>query len=436
MIKGKSTIQLFDAKTQKEVERVVNDNMLTNAISNILNVPLDYTYNIGNKSIYDLILPLQTVGLGGIEIWDNTIPEDASIVYPPANVHEVGHAGGEYSGTSKYRGSYNTNESGAIENGYRHVWDFRTDQANGDIKCLSLTSRAGGNVGLHGDDSTDSTAYGISRIRYTSESVYEKYLGCISKNLYVYMDTHNTDNYVYLRYVKLFDSSKIMLNQKTSIYGDIVDVKKIPIAKNSSYCTAQIITGSPTINLLYTPSNYGTSVYYAKINIATGELISENNVTLSIPSDFENRICYFNGSDDSGVYVFLKKNSGGSYPYSLYKFGIDGSYIGAVCSTSWSSYYTGLVHNIGGRWYVGTIGLTDKSDRLWVKNTYTDIYQCYNYNNAVCPVYLSPSTNDTRYGSTGIGLYNIYLATINNLAVPVTKTSALTMKITYDLIQT
>lgn len=102
-MKGKSTIQLFD-KSGREVKKVVNDNMMTNAISNILNVPLDYTYNIGTKPIYDMIMPLQTVGLGGLEIWDNTIAENPDIIYPPANVHEIGHAGGEYSGTSKYRG--------------------------------------------------------------------------------------------------------------------------------------------------------------------------------------------------------------------------------------------------------------------------------------------------------------------------------------------
>jgi hypothetical protein len=37
------------------------------------------------------------------------------------------------------RGSLNTTESGAVENGYKFVWDFATDKANASINSLALT---------------------------------------------------------------------------------------------------------------------------------------------------------------------------------------------------------------------------------------------------------------------------------------------------------
>ena len=80
-----------------------------------------------------------------IMLFDENIEENPEIIFKPVNVNIVGHAGSAYSGTNVMRGSYNTNESGEIENGYRHVWDFGTDKANGTIKCLSLTSLNGGN---------------------------------------------------------------------------------------------------------------------------------------------------------------------------------------------------------------------------------------------------------------------------------------------------
>lgn len=433
MIKGKSTIQLFDARTKKEVERVVNENMLTNAISNILNVPLDYTYNIGTKSIYDLILPLQTVGLGGIEIWDNTIPEDASIIYPPANVHEVGHAGSEYSGSSKYRGSYNTNESGAIENGYRHVWDFSTDKANGDIKCLSLTSRAGGNVGLHGDDSNNYTNMYINHI-YSRSNVYGNFLGRIDKGVYAFIN-NSSDKNVTLRYDKAFDSSKIILSKSTSKSGSEIERKTIALSFNISDSIKVKSTREPIVFI----SKYsGNTVMYAKIDYKTGTLITDTSVVLSIPSNYNSSIYALNGVNDDGIYVCLYDNSAtGSYRYALCKFSLSGSYIGTASDLHWSNSYQSTLYNIGDRWYIGAYGITDTSDRTSINNSSNGyVSQCYDYANAsISPLYISLgyTTNDS---DITIALYNNYLATINNLAVPVTKTSALTMKITYDLIQT
>lgn len=155
-LKGVTTIQLFDAKTGELQQEVREENMITNAIENILNPP-DYLATGLNTAGTDLAVnmreivePVYSKMLNGIMIFDKNIDEDVNITMPPFDCKEIGHAGGVngVSGSEYSRiGTYNSAESGSITNGYRHVWDFGSDRANGVIACVCLTSNAGGNVG-------------------------------------------------------------------------------------------------------------------------------------------------------------------------------------------------------------------------------------------------------------------------------------------------
>lgn len=428
MLKGKSTIQLFDAKTGKEVKRVENENMITNAISNILNVPLDFTYYNGFKTIADTVLPIQTVGLAGLLIWDNTIPENADIVVPPANVREVGHAGDAYSGTNEYRGSYNSNESGEIDGGYRHVWDFGTDKANGEIKCLSLTSRSGGNCGYH----YDSGGYNIRWIYglCSKSSVYNSYLGRVAKNKYAFTPT-TSGSTIKINYYNLFDSDKITLRETTGTELSECDTKTISVSNSfSTSYTRTRLTDRPSV---YICSYSGTKVWYSEIDFSTGTLVHDNTVTLTIPSDYKQSISYLNGVNDDGIFVCLYNNNNTSYPYCIAKFTHNGDFVETVTGYNWSSVPKLSMFNIGDKWYIGDYGITVPFEKITINNSsYTKI-QCYDYNNNY-PLYLSIGAS-ADYSQVALYLFNTYLGTINNLATPVTKTSAQTMKITYDLIQ-
>lgn len=155
-LKGVTTIQLFDAKTGELQKEIKEENMITNAIENILNPP-DYLATGLNtdgtdKSINlrEWVEPVYSRMLNGILIFDKNIEEDANITMPPFDCKEIGHAGSVngVSGDAYSRiGTYNLAESGDIPNGYRRVWDFASDRANGKIACVCLTSNAGGNVG-------------------------------------------------------------------------------------------------------------------------------------------------------------------------------------------------------------------------------------------------------------------------------------------------
>lgn len=148
-LKGHATIELTDVNTGEKVVHE-DDNMITNAIAKLLGfsgVPnvSGGTYAL-NYGISDLYSPLKRL-TGGLLLFDSQLEEDPDLIYPPAGVSLVGCASGiSYSGGNTMAGSYNKAESGKIDGGYKHVWDFGTSQANGQIACACLTTMAGGKV--------------------------------------------------------------------------------------------------------------------------------------------------------------------------------------------------------------------------------------------------------------------------------------------------
>ena len=157
MIKGKATIQFFDEKTGEVVRELHEENMITNAVDTILNPP-DYI-EIGMDSdndrsfnmLRDFAGNLADTAFRGIIVCRDKIPEDGNNMMLPWTNEEIGHAGIANTNTDTSIGTYNANESGRIENGkgYRHVWDFASDKANGEISCICLTTKDGGTNGMH-----------------------------------------------------------------------------------------------------------------------------------------------------------------------------------------------------------------------------------------------------------------------------------------------
>lgn len=153
-LKGVATIQLFDAKTGKLQNEIREENMITNAVEECLNLP-DYIsmgLDVDENRSHNMVPyrnPLADNFFNGILIYQNKIEENAAIVMPPYDNPEIGHAGDLTSAVLDHQGTYNTTESGVIQDGkgIRRVWDFSTDRANGKISCVCLTSRAGGTLG-------------------------------------------------------------------------------------------------------------------------------------------------------------------------------------------------------------------------------------------------------------------------------------------------
>lgn len=174
MLKGKTTIQLFDAKTGKLTDEVTKTNLVTNAVRNALGGAFNQlasgnTWSRGMynaKSLYTLPTGKNFAQAlyGGVLVFSKPITEDVDHCLP--SIEEIktfiGCANQSASNTgNSFRGSINAGESEVGTDYVKFVWDFNTDQCNGDIASICLTSDCGGAVG-YGCDAKEESLEGLS----------------------------------------------------------------------------------------------------------------------------------------------------------------------------------------------------------------------------------------------------------------------------------
>lgn len=149
-LKGHTTIELTDVNTgEKEVHE--DDNLVTTALQQLLSYKGVFDVGQVNYALAPYAYANKEFSLvrntGGLLLFDGTIEEKADMIYPPAGISLVGCGSHiAYAGENLMAGSYNKAESGKVDNGYKHVWDFGTSQANGQIACACLTTCAGGKI--------------------------------------------------------------------------------------------------------------------------------------------------------------------------------------------------------------------------------------------------------------------------------------------------
>ena len=155
-LRGHTKIELTDVNTG-EVEIYEDDNMVTNALNSFfwskgffVNKYLAERDNNSSDEDwhYRGYTPRQFTA--GLLLFDQFIEEDPKNTVPPGGAVMVGRGSDmAYTGDDKTLGSYNINESGRIYNnyGYKYIWDFSTNQGNGEIKSVCLTTMSGGIYG-------------------------------------------------------------------------------------------------------------------------------------------------------------------------------------------------------------------------------------------------------------------------------------------------
>lgn len=158
---GKTTIKLFDAKTGELSDMVESSNMVTNAVSNIFGGGLNALIvsdiydlasgdNLGN--IFDIPdgYNFAKTFFGGVLVFSRPIEEDVNHIIPTADEIKsfigCGNQGSSIT-KNKFKGNFNENESVIGDNYVTFVWDFSTEQCNGDVASICLTSDVGGNLG-------------------------------------------------------------------------------------------------------------------------------------------------------------------------------------------------------------------------------------------------------------------------------------------------
>lgn len=445
-MQGKTTIQLFDAKTQKEVQRVEDKNLITNAYKRYIE---DYinNYHIGpvfsglpnwiNATPYDMTR--------GVILFDTPLAESADKIYP-ANQECVGHAGGDYSGTDIYRGDYNAAESGDIEDGYRHVWDFATDKANGTIACVCLTTLNGGNCGYKSQTTllaeypqggiTASGNNPYSNILSSVENNYCKPVGFTNNHMkffvqvgYSYADTVRVRGYWGKKSGIGFKEKLGMFNSNqydeliipcdnpwyvsSALVNDVLYVLRAPFSESIS----------PVLKV-YDISDF-SEVASVTLNTPTGRVLDVSNFEYSpmfgiigdeliVKERNANNVLRFNKNTGAYLGDLSHPVSNLSRVYNFTKEWV------RLANTS-STYYL----------YNGTnyLGPFLANPNTGLSQSYPDFVQAMGENS---PVICSFGYNSTTLRET-IGVFAPCLFSINNLSTPVVKDDTKTMKVTYDI---
>lgn len=186
MIKGRTKIELFNARSGRREKVYEDENLVTNAIRYAMNIEA-----AGNQQLDSWIFPIATKALGGLLMFDGPLEEDVENIYLPSDVHIVGYGNTSVNTDNIRRGSYNAAESGPTDEGYVSVWDFGTSQANGVIRSVARTS-----VNAGGNPLTPSGAVRIVTTKYNGFTSSDTYWYPIRYDgEYVYMMKYNSSTH-------------------------------------------------------------------------------------------------------------------------------------------------------------------------------------------------------------------------------------------------
>ena len=430
MIKGKLQIELKDEKTGR-IERHEEENMVTNAVANLLGLATMAGYS--TNQMRELI-PISQKALGGIFLFDGTLDEDPDNIHFPMDVHLTGCAGRVANGTSKLIGSFNASESGRTDTGYTSVWDFSTSQANGTIASLSLTHYKGGEDPFHNSLNQDSgfsmsaayigvgynAAKGINYLYYEGK-IYEKrtYSNVIKVNSpdfgeekvvfdFGFTDPRSSywtvvngyDGYIYAIYCPSQSTKKTAK----------IRIRRVKVSDFSFTEESELVFNVDDITCQGS-YNYQFNLYNIYYAVSKGYLymISYDYKTvykIDLSNTADVKALTFDGARVPLIYPMY---NGGLFA----RFEEDG----LSASGSKTTFYSpGWIYPDGKYRYMeaSTIGMSDlgsyisfEGDKLNMAKTYqTSFYYSYS---------------------------RLYLGTICNLSSPVVKTSAQSMKITYTL---
>lgn len=417
MLKGHTKIELTNIHTgEKEV--VEHNNMFTNALQNLINGMVFHGINITNYT------PIYNTLLGGVILFSQPLEEDADkytlSCLPDKGL--TGYANTEVnSGTDTSRGSFNSTESGEIENGYRYVWDFSTSQGNGEISALGLTSNDGGANPMYGllQTSLSNPCSNSNEMRNVVEVDFE--------NLIFTMIYSSGEKAVTYKRAKI-DKFEVGLLKK---YGSAESIQEKTITVDDS---------NVSMNTSWSWTDGGDGFYYG--GYASSEkylkLIRVDKDTLSYDSDYGLKtITLPTTISIYGNRKFVVSNNYLFYAYNYSAYRVNLSDFTDIKMFTTNVYCYGYVHKFGDfivcescifDMNMENIRYRENSSFISNSTNYCDYnvladekgnaFVCYDYRGSPEVVF---------------GFLKNYLATINNLDSTVTKTPDKTMKITYTV---
>lgn len=459
---GTTKIELTDIHTGK-VETFENHNMVTNAIRDIfrpLGLSLRPSYYFNN------FVPYYQKLLGGILCFDTEIKEDADDYYAPASANLVGCAsyGVQNNTKNTFRGGFNQTESEVnLKDRYvKYVYDFATSQANGTIASVCLTHANGGYTSYGSKNAVYATSISLLQpiAEDTLQYVYPSYTGGATSSRYsgysmgttemIFLIDRENDCALYL---KIKDKSHVSITKRRTflktvsildnVYSTKPLIEEIDIAAFSKELRTNYLgyNYDPATDCLYICCNSDSRV------AANGTLlVTEIKMDTWGVRQFE----VVNATDKylrtDGTWAFFVTNGylylkGYESPYEIYKIQISNpANVVKIKRTGVSS-----VNGVPKMVINDRIYYDNYNNHLCIVNAHTNEVlppECQSFfNNSSHQLSLTPVRNEPLLYFADYGTYSTagwymmcnYLATINNLDTPVTKTADKTMKITYIL---
>lgn len=421
MLHGTALFELQDKRTGA-VTRFKEDNMFTNALDEIFNKTPYYFNNryaadfkILNNT-YSPMTPIIGKALGGLLLFPQTIEENANLIYAPASNKPTGIASfNDYTGADSRRGSYDGVASGPITNGFKFVWNFAESRANGLISCACLTSDKGG-VGYM--DSREDLFYDPwLNNNQTARGMYRDINGATG----TVFGSDNTGIYILNRQkttVFKYDVPRHDYSLLTNVNANVRTLGNVAVGSIAFYDGAVYVartagnsSGNATVYLdRYDPNTWEKTTQTLTIPAALRQTTDPgwDEYVITITFGIDDSYYWFFGAKANTVYRISKSNLADIMEITVANDKSQMiSFNGGVMGHNFIIEADGTPHggfemtaNVGG--LVGAYALTSPViPREWL--------------------------------SCGVTVFTPYLATINNLSQPVTKSANQTLRVTYQV---
>lgn len=462
MLKGTTRIELTDVNTGA-VETYENHNMVTNALRDVLK-PLGLCKR-PSRFLSDFT-PYYRHLLGGIVCFDSEIPENAEKYYPPAGANLVACAVyGEQNNTKNtVRGGFNQTESEVnLKDRYvKYVYDFATSQGNGTISSVCLTHENGGFTSYGSKDAVQENSHLLMQsiaedmLQYvypsnTGAETSSKYSGfTLGKTEMIFLIDREKDCAYYL---KVVDKSHIHITKRRTYLKTVSILENVKTTK-PLIAEIELKELQNELKFGYLSYNYdpATDCLYvctsAEYRLEPGKqiLITEIKVDTWEMKQYEvaNTTDKNLATDNSGFgfvtegYILFKTYDNSK---DVYKIQIANPANVVKLKRINTTNVEGMPKFvINGRVYYDTyddqLMIADIESNEIITTESKSLFNNYNRQVNVTPVRNEPLLyfcDQGTYSTCGWYMMCNYLATINNLDAPVTKTADKTMKITYIL---
>lgn len=413
------------------IERYESDNVFQGSmIANYMKASDDTPYST-SPFVSQNDAPWKKI-VGGLLLFRDAITEGAQFM--PAGNRMIGKGCVDISNTANppELGSYNANESSGSASALTQVYDFSTNQANGQISCVCLTSQEGGLVGYGNASGTQYSSLAYFGQKYGSiGDANIPITGQLADNGCRYTFSKTSDTLTVTKTKTCGITTGSAFAGLSSTYTHDISAFQT-IYKNNVwrcfYCGNNIFRFLPR-NEYTIPA--GGTLYYVEYNAATNTLTEKSLTNSASESVYTGTTSYYDrtgGFTNDGKLIATIGTNG---QYHVVIIDLATSVIDYISPNTAQSVDVSPVYINNGLYlvYEEALKIIDTvNDTVYPVDASSVNARGYAPNGKL-QTWLQTGTNQR----TKIWSNPLYLATINNLDSPVMKDASKTMKVTYTL---